>query len=388
MRLVVFGNFIHHHLAPTYDEFASLEGVDFHYVMTEYVPDYMLQIGYPNCMDRPYVVNAVDNEDGKKRARQLAIEADVAIIGGNECVQPYRNIRLKAGKLTFETGERWFKKGYLNLLSPRLIRSQIRYHLFYSNKPYYYLCKSAYAANDLYFLHSFVGRCFKWAYFTKVDAINVKDIWKSKENNKFSIMWCARFIDWKHPEIPVLVAKELKKRGVDFEINMYGAGPLKDKVGKLIEDNGLSDFVRLQGTLPNNDILKKMQEHHVFLFTSDRNEGWGAVANEAMSNGAVLIASNEIGAVPFLVQNKVNGIIYQQGDKNKVSFIANTIERLNNDRAECARISRSAYNTMYEVWSPRNAAQKFIKMAQDIQNDGISSISDGPCSAATPFNGK
>lgn len=385
MKIVYFGNYIHQHIAPFCDELASMNDVDFNYVMTVKIPDYMLKIGYPNCMDRTYIIDAVESLDGKIRARQLAVEADVAIIGGNESVQPYRDIRLRAGKLTFESGERWLKKGYFNLLSPRLIISQIRYHLIYSKKSYYQLCKSAYAANDLYFLHSFVGRCFKWAYFTKVDAINVNDIWKSKENNKFSIMWCARFIDWKHPEIPVLVAKELKKRGVDFEINMYGTGPLKDKVGRSIEDNGLSDFVRLRGTLPNNDILKKMQEHHVFLFTSDRNEGWGAVANEAMSNGAVLIAGNEIGAVPFLVQNKVNGIIYQQGDKNNVSFIADTIERLNNDRMECVRLSQCAYSTMSDIWSPRKAAEKFIILAQDIKKCGVSSIPDGPGSLAIPL---
>ena len=54
--------------------------------------------------------------------------------------------------------------------------------------------------------------------------------------------------------------------------------------------------------MPNAKILQEMRKHEIFLFTSDRNEGWGAVSNESMSNGCMLVGSDGIGSIPFLVK--------------------------------------------------------------------------------------
>jgi glycosyltransferase involved in cell wall biosynthesis len=45
----------------------------------------------------------------------------------------------------------------------------------------------------------------------------------------------------------------------------------------------------------------------VFIFTSDRNEGWGAVLNEAMGSGCAVVAADLIGSVPYLIEHKKMG---------------------------------------------------------------------------------
>jgi glycosyltransferase involved in cell wall biosynthesis len=52
-----------------------------------------------------------------------------------------------------------------------------------------------------------------------------------------------------------------------------------------------------------------MEAADIFLFTSDFNEGWGAVLNESMNSACAVVASHAIGSVPFLLKDGENGFI-------------------------------------------------------------------------------
>lgn len=91
------------------------------------------------------------------------------------------------------------------------------------------------------------------------------------------------------------MAAKLKKKGYKFYIKMYGDEGNAAKYDtiypraellKLIDQLGVQDCVELMGSRPNSEILKAMQESEIFLFTSDKMEGWGAVANESILKSA------------------------------------------------------------------------------------------------------
>lgn len=56
--------------------------------------------------------------------------------------------------------------------------------------------------------------------------------------------------------------------------------------------------------------MKRCQLH---VFTSNYLEGWGAVVSEAMNSGCCVVANRQIGAVPFLIEDGVNGKSYPDG---------------------------------------------------------------------------
>ena len=56
-------------------------------------------------------------------------------------------------------------------------------------------------------------------------------------------MWCARFLDWKHPEIPIYLAKELKEKGFSCIIEMYGDGCYRERSQKLVKEICLGDCI-------------------------------------------------------------------------------------------------------------------------------------------------
>lgn len=375
--IVFFSNFLNHHQVLFADELYKATGQAFIFVASYEMPDSFKRSGYPDYSDRPYLLKAYTNDINLDKAYDLARNADVALFGSASL--QFEIERMKRGKLSFEVGERWLKRGLINLFSPRLLKKQWYYHSLFYNKPLYKLCASAYAATDAKRLFSFKNRCYKWGYFTKVDNFDIESVLAAKMDYETSIMWCARFIDWKHPELAVKLARMLKDNDYHCKIDMFGGGPELNKIMQLIERLDVNDMVHVVGNKPNSEIIQEFRSHDIFIFTSDQNEGWGAVLNEAMSNGCTVVASESIGAVPFLVEDEKNGMIFK--NRNLNSLFQKVVHLLDNPEKR-NHMAVSAYHTMKDLWSPHNAAESLLQLIDDLRNGYDTKIKVGPCSKA------
>lgn len=378
ISIVFISNFINHHQVHVADEFSISEGIEYYFIETEPMPDNFKLSGYPDYSNRPYVIKTYKNDEQLQYARKLIDEADVVIIGS--APESFVQKRLKENKVTFHYSERWFKTGYRSMLSPKAWQFWYKNHTKYRTKRSYMLCASAYTSHDVHKVFAYPNKCFKWGYFTHVPDLDIEKILEAQKGaSRLRILYISRFLIWKHPELPVQLARLLKDKGVDFEINMYGAGPEISRIQSLIDSLNVEDCVNLCGNRPNSEIMEIMRQHHIFLFTSDRNEGWGAVLNEAMSNGCAVIASDAIGSVPFLIEERVNGLKFK--DRSLSDLFDKTMYLINNP--ECRdNIVRNAYNTMRNVWSPQSAANNFIKLAKSAIANNIQPANVGPCSIA------
>lgn len=377
MTITFITNLIHHHQVNVADELYTALGENYHYVATEELYDWLKKGGYIET-ERPYLVKAYQSEADKQLALKLALESDVVIIGSASDF--YIKERLKQNKITFKYAERWFKDGYYHLLSPRALRGYYKAHTKWRNNNLYMLCASAYTPNDAATIFAYPGKCLKWGYFTEVPELDINHVLQAKRNSTVKILWVARFLQLKHPERMLQLACMLRNAGYDdFVIDMVGGGEEFNKIKELIVKQGLEDYVKLLGNFPNAQVHSIMREHHIFCFTSDRNEGWGAVLNESMSNGCAVVASHAIGSVPFLVKNGENGLIYNSDSSQdlfeKVCYLIDHPD-------ERDKISIAAYNTMHDVWSPKNAATNFITLAECMLHGKTINISEGPCSRA------
>ncbi len=378
MKIVFVSNFINHHQVPLADALYAEKGIEYYFIARKPLPDEFARSGYADFSDKPYLIKAYESNESMVNARNLIDNAEVVIIGA--APDEWVVNRLNENKVTFHYSERWFKTGYKSLLSPRAWLYWIKNHIRFRNKRSYMLCASAFTSSDVNKIFAYPNKCFKWGYFTKVTSFDIeKNLEASQDVSKLKILYVSRFLIWKHPEMPVELAKVLKAKGYNFEINMYGTGPELDRIRNLIQELDVQDCVNLKGNLPNDEILKEMRNHHIFLFPSDRNEGWGAVVNEAMSNGCVVVGGGKIGCVPFLINHSKNGLIFKDQDQadlnDKVIYLLEHPE-------ERIQMSREAYRTMHEIWSPENAAKRFIKLAKSALEGNIIAEEQGPCSKA------
>lgn len=357
MKLVFVTNYVHHHQLPVADEFYSRLGDDYIYVTTKPLPDWLIKGGYDPNLDRKYIIRSYSSEKELEGARQLIDESDVVIAG--VCPDEWLVKRKKEGKIVFYYSERIYKKKFSWLKLPfHVFTNYYKYGRF---KNTYMLCASAYTSHDYGLTHCFTGKCFKWGYMTAVNNDIDIDFNTLNSNATVQIMWCARFLDWKHPELPVKLAYRLKQKGYNFHIDMFGGGEEMDNVCSLIKKYKVENYVTLRGNMPNPRILEEMQLHSIFLFTSDKNEGWGAVLNESMANGCVPVASNEIGSVPYLIKDRQNGMVFKSCNLNSLEHAVCILL----DQPELIRkMRRQAIQTMKEIWSPKIAVDNFLTMAK------------------------
>lgn len=381
VKVAFFSVVLNHHQALLADEL--YEQTNHQFVFVELVPpsDENTKGGGNSFSNRPYLLQSWKDESHKQQAVEVALTAEVAMFGGG---LDYLKIRMNKSLLSFDVGERWLKRGLINLLSPRLLKNMWYYHInHWGAKPLYKLCSSAYACADQYRLRSFKNKCYKWGYFTKVDDFEVEALKQGASHPGITqLMWCARFLRWKHPEIPIMLARKLKDDGRNVVIDMYGEGEEQESSKLLAKKLGVTDIVNFSGNIPNQQVLEEMRRHEIFLFTSDKNEGWGAVLNEAMSNGCTVVASNKIGSVPFLVNDGVNGMVFNSGDieslyEKVVYLLDNPLERNN--------MAQRAYQDMSTIWSPKQAACNLLQLIDDLQHGRETSIKEGPCSKALPL---
>ena len=376
MKIVFFSLILNHHQAPLADSFYHLLGDN--YTFVELRDCKYTKGDNSDYTSRPYLLQAWKSVMEYKKAIKLATDADACVFGGVEAM-PFMKERLRRNLLSFDMGERWLKRGIVNLLSPYLMKMFLTYWTEgWYKKRLLKLCNSAFAARDHSRLCMYKGKCYKWGYFTQVDSDFEVEATEhdSSTSEIIPLMWCARFLKWKHPELPVQLAARLKAKGYCFVLDMFGNGEELEHTKKLISDLDVGDCVNLCGNCPNEVILKEMRKHRIFLFTSDQNEGWGAVTNEAMANGCVVVGSDAIGSVPYLVEYGVNGMIFHTED---IDSLEAEVVKLLKDKQRVDAMSVNARETM-QLWSPKEAANRFIKLCEAINSGCETPFEEGPCS--------
>ena len=391
MRIAFYSVVLNQHQAPVADQLWELTLHD--YVFVELKQSFENKGGTEDYSRRPYLLRAWETHEKYEYAMNLARTADCCVFAGIESL-PFEKERMKCGLLSFEMGERWLKHGFKSMASPRLLKWWLTYKFGgWNKKPLYKLCCSAFCAQDHNKLKSFVGKCYKWGYFTRVDDnITVETPQGvSTSGTLHTLMWCARFLKLKHPELPVFLAKRLKSKGSLFHLDMYGTGELEAQTKQLADKLDIMDVVTFHGAIPNNMVHEAMRKADIFLFTSDRNEGWGAVANESLSEACVLVASDVIGSSPYLIVEGYNGFMFK-GSKTSCSLknpdletldsICEKIEYLLTYPQVCKQMQENAAKEMKQVWSPSVAAGRFLVLIENLKNDREVPFLSGPCSKA------
>lgn len=372
MKIIFVSNFLNHHQIPLCEALQK-KSTSFKFIAT----DSMGSQGYQIPHESDYVMH-FDDDNQREEVYSVVRDADVAIFGN--CPEELIRIRMKENKLSFLYSERFFKKGIWRRFIPKTRKKIYRRILKYKDNNMYVLCASAFLPYDLSLLGFPENKCFKWGYFPKTESYNTEKLLNSKSNGRSKLLWVGRMIDLKHPDDAVRLAERLKNDGLDFELDIIGEGVLKDNLKSIIENKGLNACVNLLGSKTPEEVRKYMEQANIFLFTSDRNEGWGAVLNEAMNSGCAVVASGAIGSVPFLIKDGKNGLIYRSGD---IEDLYEKVKHLIDKKEKAEELGKSAYITLTDLWNAETAAERFIKLVEMIQSGNIYDLfEDGPCSIA------
>ena len=365
MKITFVSNYINHHQIPFSKAMCAWPGVEYTFIQTEPMEEERVRMGWKQQEDLPYLKLYYREPQS---CRALIAESDVVIFGGCED-EAYIAERLKSGKPVIRYSERLYKEGQWKAISPRGLWKKYHDHVKYRNAQVYLLCSGAYVADDFHIIRAYPDKMFRWGYFPETKHYDVDQLMAGKgsgENKRIAILWAARMIDWKHPELVVQTAHYLKQKGIEFHLTMAGGGEMEEEVRRLAKELQVTDCISFPGFCSPTEVRTMMEQADIYLVTSDRGEGWGAVVNEAMNSGCAVVADHMIGAVPYLIRHGENGLIYE--DKNSRQLFELTAW-LAQDRSRCRKLGEQAYHTITKEWNPENAAACLMELIGKLKLD-------------------
>lgn len=376
MKVVFVSNYFNHHQKAFSDALKCYEDVEYYFISTIPMREERKKLGYAENDLPNYVLCSYCGNGTNEKAQNLINTADIVIAGS--APEKMLRHRIKSGKIVFRYSERPLKNDisfveYLKFLIKWHIKNPV-------SKPIYLLCASAYAYCDYKKFYLFKNKAFKWGYFPETNCYkDIDALLRHKKKNV--ILWCGRFLDWKHPEYALEIAKRLKKENIEFELRYIGTGEEEKNLVNLVKEYGLEKNVTFWGSMSTECVRMHMEEAAIFLFTSNKQEGWGAVLNEAMNSACAVVASNAAGATPYLVNDGKNGLIFEADNQG---MLYNNVKLLLGNHELQEKLGKEAYYTIIEQWNARIGAERLLQLMNKILNDesGLDLFESGPCSRA------
>lgn len=347
--LVIAANFMDHYMLALSLELKKYFK-DFYFIASEELEEKYRKLGFPDLNNRDFVIKAYED---KRKAREIILNADVVLTGSYKYMSHIYE-RLFKKKQVIYFSERLFKNDNKLANALRYVKYFVR-HGF--DKKSLLLCVSAYTASDYNQIGVFNGRTYKWGYFPEVKKYEDIDS-LINEKNKNSIFWAGRLIEWKHPDYAVEVCKRLKDEDYSFHLKIAGNGPMEEELKKMIKNYNLEDCVELLGPMPPEKIREYMEKSQIYLFTSDKGEGWGVVLNEALNSACATVASYSAGSTPFLVEDGANGLVY---NNNSVDEMFSKVKSLLDDKEKLVNIEKKSYDSICNEWNSSKAAERLFQ---------------------------
>ncbi len=363
---VVFAaNYINHHQIPFCEALLGRVGEDFTFVQLEEMEQERLNMGWQDRSEElPWVLKW--SSDRKEAEREI-LSCDLFLCGWAPQVQHLIARRMQLHRPVFQISERIYKDGQWKAISPRGLVDKYKTFTRFRKDPYFLLCAGAYVGSDYGIIHAFPDKKYRWGYFPPMRVYEGErpPIRRRGAADTAELIWAGRFVDFKHVERVLSLAARLQQGGKRFCLHIAGDGDREtaDKAHRFVEQNGLEEVVIFHGFQSPDAVRELMESCDIFVLTSDHGEGWGAVLNEAMNSGCAPVAGAQAGAVPYLIQNSINGYVYADGDENDLVW---KVERLIDDTELCERFAELSYRRIRSLWNAEVAAERFLDFGESV----------------------
>jgi 1,2-diacylglycerol 3-alpha-glucosyltransferase len=158
--------------------------------------------------------------------------------------------------------------------------------------------------------------------------------------------------------LELLIRSFTKLRDSGMSLLLVGDGPLRTRLEEQAREARLEGQVRFVGLKSTEEILPYYAFAHAFVLPSSC-EPWGLVVNEAMAAGLPVIVSNRCGCASDLVQDGVNGFVFDPDHPKELADTLWSAARLNREvRDSMGRQSQS----LISRYSPRHWAEEVFRL--------------------------
>ncbi len=136
---------------------------------------------------------------------------------------------------------------------------------------------------------------------------------------KKKIVSVGRFTDQKNFPMLIHAFAKFHQNYREYELYIYGKGPMEEEVKNLVRVNGLESSVHFPGFVDN--IIDEIKDAEIYVSTSNF-EGISNSMIEAMAMGLAVVCTDcPVGGARMMIENGVNGILIPVGDTKLLSNV-------------------------------------------------------------------
>ncbi len=172
---------------------------------------------------------------------------------------------------------------------------------------------------------------------------------KTTKENKPTLLCVARFAPEKNLQMLIEAFME-STLSQQWQLKIVGGGPLKESLHQSISNN---QNIVLHDWLSYNELPDLYASASAFILPS-QFEPWGLVVNEAMAAGLPILLSEEVGALPDLLEVGVNGLKFNIDKQELINSLNQLSDISTEDRSKMGQRSLEIIkNYSCETWAEK-----------------------------------
>lgn len=145
----------------------------------------------------------------------------------------------------------------------------------------------------------------------------------------------------------------------NIDVMIYGDGPLKNELNKIIQEKELKSYIQLKGRIPSHDMVASVLNDFKLLVLPSNFEGLPTIILEAMACGTPVLAT-PVGSIPAVIKDGETGFILED---NSPKCIAKNLIRVL-DYPNLDEIIKSAHKLIMENYTYEAAVERYRKMLE------------------------
>ena len=177
------------------------------------------------------------------------------------------------------------------------------------------------------------------------------------------ILSVGRLVAFKGFAYLIEACEQMRQQSIQFRCEIIGDGPLREGLQQRIDDLRLGGLVTLQGALPQDRVIEKLQRCDVFALASTVDEAGASdifptVIMEAMASTRPVV-STTVAGIPEAVVDKETGLLVPAGESG---LFANALETLCRDSELRARYGLAGRTRIEDCFQVETTVQPLIAL--------------------------
>ena len=217
----------------------------------------------------------------------------------------------------------------------------------------------------------YVARSHRWLAKTEIEVIpNAVEVPQEAENQCNPDSGPVRIAtvlngwgDLKNPQAAIKAFGLLRRELLDAEMFMYGTDFEDGGIAsRWAASNGLSQNIHFCGFFLPRNLQRELKQMSMLLHPS-LEEACPMTLLEAMALGLPIVAGNDAGGVPWVLDEGRAGFLTDVRDPSKIAQAMLTCIRQAKEREEKQRI---AYNRVVNLFSPSSVAEQYERVYENV----------------------